>query len=302
MQSLEERKNKTGFIYMRILLIAQDGKLITSLQKVFGLYRAEVNCCLPTASISTIARDEPDLVLLDTETCLALPPFFSQLERLYSCPITAGYYPILIGLIPRQTEVKHSRIYLDLGFDLVFQKPVDCEFFFSQVNALDRRIGIGKHTLISPHLLINIATQDCHLKNTNGKLLGHFRVSPVQFSILQLLIQSPRGIWSRATLMRRMTRENSTEISDRAIDKAIYKIRKGIAECLTNLSEQPQWQIAGGYKHPFIHTQDGGGYYFFDALQLPSDLTPSWGNLPINGRPYEDDWKMLAMHSAKKCG
>ncbi|MEM6835477.1 MAG: winged helix-turn-helix domain-containing protein [Cyanobacteria bacterium P01_C01_bin.120] len=288
---------------MRILLIGQDEKLITSLQEVFELYRAEVNCCSPADSVSTIARDKPDMALLDTETCLALPPFFSQLERLYTCPITAGYYPILIGLIPRQIDVKHSRIYLDLGFDLVFQKPVDCDFFFSQVNALDRRIGIGKDTLISPHLLINTATQDCHLKNTNGTLLGHFRVSPVQFSILKLLIQSPRGIWSRTTLMRRIARENSTEISDRAIDKAMYKIRKIIADCLTTLSEQQcQWQIAAGYKHPFIHTQDGGGYYFFDALQLPSELALSWGSPPINERPYEGGWEMSAMYSTKKCG
>lgn len=274
---------------MRILLVGQDGNLANSLRESFWAHKAEVNCCHPAQSITSIARDQPDIVCIDTESSFQLPAFFLQLQKLYVAPGSGGYYPIVIGIIPRQIEIKHSRIYLDLGFDLVFQKPVDNELFFAQINALDRRVGIGKETLISPHLLLNTKTHDCYFKNTSGTLLVHFRVTPIQFALLKILIQSPRGIWNRTELTRRLTSDVKdtlrATVETRTIDKSIHKIRKVVADRLDTLADRQQWQLVTGYKYPFIQTEDCAGYYFFDALSFPGDA--NWGIQPPGSNLYE---------------
>lgn len=258
---------------MRILLVGQNDELADSLRESFWARKAEVNYCHPAHSITAIAKDQPDIVCIDTDSSCALPAFFLQLQKLYVAPGSGGYYPIVIGIIPCQIEIKHSRIYLDLGFDLVFQKPVDNDLFFSQISALDRRIGIGKDTLVSPHLLINTKTQDCYIKSAYGTLISHFRVTPIQFSLLRIMINSPRGIWHRDDLAHQLTQCRSNDMPpDRAVDKTIYRIRKIIADRIETLAERQQpWQIVKGYKYPFVQTQEHAGYYFFDALSFPSD-------------------------------
>jgi two-component system response regulator QseB len=290
---------------MRILLVGQNDELADSLRESFWARKADVNYCHPTESIVAILKDQPDIVCIDTESSFALPTFFLELQKLYATPGSGGYYPIIIGIIPRQTEIQYSRIYLDLGFDLVFQKPVDNELLFSQINALDRRIGIGKDTLVSPHLLINTRTQDCYFKSTSGTLIAHFRVTPLQFSLLKILIDTPRGIWSRDDLAHQLS-TNTTYTDGRAVDKTIHRIRKVMADQLKTLSEHQQqpWQITTGYKYPFIQTEDFAGYYFFDRLAFPGDAA-TISSLGIQSQhrinPYETPGSICDRQVAEAC-
>ena len=249
---------------MRILLVEQ-GSGLSALRETFFSRDLEINQCEPYQSIPLIERDQPDVVVIDTETFIALPAFFSRLKELYITPTTGGYYPVMIGVIPRQSRIHSESLYLDLGFDLVFQKPIESQIFFSRLAALNRRIGIGKATLMSSHLLINTETQSCYTKSAHGTLFKAFRVSPVQFSILRLFIQSPRKIWSRDEIVMSLIREPD-EVGDRAIDKTVCHLRRKLKSNL-----KTEWRLEPGYKYPFIQTQDGVGYYFFDAVSLPSD-------------------------------
>lgn len=265
---------------MRTLIVSQDIDLANSLREQFLARRVEVSCCLPPQSIAVISRDQPDLVCIDTESSDSLPAFFHQLESMYIAPSITGYYPIIVGITPRQVELKNSIVYLDLGFDLIFQKPVDQALFFAQINALDRRVGTDNNTIKSPHLLLNSSTQDLYLKNANGTLLSHFRVTPIQFEIIAILIRSPRGIWSRAELTQRLSEKMKSNFSGRAIDKAVYKIRRVMANHLDALQPSQPWNLAPTYSYAFIQTHTLSGYYYFDAVSFSSDIAsvPSqWG-------------------------
>jgi hypothetical protein len=72
---------------------------------------------------------------------------------------------------------------------------------------------------------------------------------------------------------------------ERAVDKAIYKIRKNFAKKLKLLGTKQEWRILKRCKYPFIQTEENAGYYFFDAVRLPSDTDPlGWkksGKCPI---------------------
>jgi hypothetical protein len=276
---------------MRVLLVGQQDSRLAHLRTDFLEHNivtqaniVEVNCCEPLQSIITISRDQPDIVCIDTESFFALESFFLHLQTLYPGPSSGAYFPILIGIIPHETNREG---YLDLGFDLVFEKPVQKKLFFAQVNAYKRRLGIGEESITSPHLLLNTSTQDIYLKTSYGTLLEHLRVSPVQFALLKIMVQQPRAIWSRDLLTSRVASEvgdANTPITpgERTIDRHIYKIRRSLESRLAELKKRPElkeWNLVQGYKNPFIHTSEGWGYFYFDAVQLPDDVQDlAWGN------------------------
>lgn len=295
---------------MRVLLIGQDGRFASILSKLFCGHGNEVNCSSPSQSLIAIARDQPDIVCIDIESTFTLQPFFLQLQKLYINPTSGGYYPITIGMIPHAERTNKIDDFLNLGFDLVFEKPIQEKLLFSQIKALDRRLSIGKDVLISPHLLLNTRTHDCHVKTTHGTLLNHFRVTPLQFILLKILISYPRAIWSRLELSKRISdeiRDTSPRIPDvRTIDRSVHKIRKHIGAELAALNPTAPWSLITGYKFPFIHTQESIGYYFFDALSFSNDAAFSnWGVYPPgdpNSRLYETPCTICQYsHSERTC-
>lgn len=284
---------------MRALIVSHDLDLANSLREHFLARRVEVNCCLPPQSIAVISRDQPDIVCIDTESSASLPTFFNQLQSMYIAPRIGGYYPIVIGITPCQVELKNSIVYLDLGFDFIFQKPVDHVVFFAQLQALDRRLGIDSNAIMSPHLLLSKSTQDCYIKNANGTLLSHFRVTPLQFELLAILVKSPRGIWSRPELSQRLCTKLLGDFNGRAIDKAIYKIRRALNEHLDDLQPLQPWSLAPTYTNAFIHTHTMSGYYFFDAINFSSDTASVLSQWEMQGMSHYEPRCSTCKHQGR---
>jgi DNA-binding response OmpR family regulator len=270
---------------MRVLLV---GSLSTTLRNDFIQRGHEVSLSYHEELLTKIISNQPEIVCIDTNSVFAIEPFIVQIQKLY-VDNTAGYQPILISVTPHEANTNRLDL-IDLGFDLVFEEPIDRRLMFSSISALCRRLGIERTTLQSDHLLINIKTQDIYLKRTDGSLLSHVKVTPVQFALLTVLVQRPREIWSRSELTKRVMSEVKSTYSpmspdERAVDKAIYKIRKNFAKKLKLLGTKQEWRILKRCKYPFIQTEENAGYYFFDAVRLPSDTDPlGWkksGKCPI---------------------
>ncbi|NEQ48223.1 MAG: response regulator transcription factor [Leptolyngbya sp. SIOISBB] len=262
---------------MRILVCGDLDNFTGEYLRVFKTIETDVYCCTQADLIPFISRDKPDVVCVQSESSFTSSAQIIQLQELFSVTESRGYRPILVGIVPHETQDAESSTLFDLGVDLVFEKPIR-PASLKQILAFDRRVR-EKNELTSPHLLLDIKTQDCYIKAEQGMLLSNFRVSAIQFIIIKVLTQTPRGIWSREQLLQKIGNEiegdnpSQTLPDIRLVDKNIYRLRQSLSKKIDEI-EHWKWSLAPGYKYPFIQTEEGAGYYFCDALVL-KETVPS---------------------------
>ncbi|MGF1524103.1 MAG: response regulator transcription factor [Leptolyngbyaceae cyanobacterium] len=278
---------------MRCLLVGGN-TFLEETSFLFDQTNYEISGCSFDEALTKMAINHPDIAVINLEPFISIPSFFLRLQQIIR-PDQGSYCPILIGFIPHETSKEQHIKYYNIGFELVVEPPVDIDFLMARIKALIRRIGIGKHITQSQHLMLDRHTRDCFLKTSNGELLGFFKATPMQFDIIQRLVQYPRRIWYRDQFEAAINNTIS-KFDNRAVDTSINRLRERLREQLQKLPKG-SWQINPLCKYPFIQTEYGSGYYFLDCLQLGKDLRAANSSLqpvrqggfkvcPDNTRPF----------------
>jgi len=162
--------------------------------------------------IDTVKKDLPDLIVLD----VMLP-----VKDGVSCckEIRAFSDTPIIMLTARKTE-KDRINGLQAGVDDYVCKPFSAKELMLRIKAILKRTGLA----------INEPTGGLQL-DKNGFLLRYnskeVKLTNLEFSLLNLLIQQPGRIYSREQIIE-LAYKNNRDISDRAIDSHIKNIRKKV--------------------------------------------------------------------------
>ncbi|HEY9624902.1 MAG TPA: response regulator transcription factor [Crinalium sp.] len=178
---------------MRILLVEDDAKLGEALSEALSDQRYVVDVAkdgeMGWEQVTTLPYD---LVLLD----VTLP----KLDGMSLCQRmrTQGYHLPLLMLTARDTSADKIAG-LDAGADDYVVKPFDLPELLARVRALLRRGGSGASSMLQwGNLCLNPSTFEVMYA---GQPL---RLTPKEFSILELLLSNGRRVLSRAVMIERV--------------------------------------------------------------------------------------------------
>ena len=164
---------------------------------------------------------KPDLVILDW----LLPAAKAGIEickELRDNPETSGIPIIMVSV---KDENLDKVVGLEYGADDYIIKPFSPMEFLARVKAVLRRIRpvFTSQTLTFHDILMDLAGYEVR---RTGKSV---QLSPIEFKILQLLIESPNRVLSRENLIDKIW-GNGVDISERTIDVHITRLRKALLD------------------------------------------------------------------------
>ena len=167
-----------------------------------------------------ITQLDPDLVILD----LSLPgeDGLSICRKLRSSEITREIAIIMLTARVNETD---RLLGLELGADDYICKPFSTREVVARVATVLRRTSeqYKSAQLRFANITINTAEFVCMADNTAIKL------TPVEFKLLETLIQRPRHVFTRANLMDTVYTDNRV-VSDRTIDSHMNNLRRKLTQ------------------------------------------------------------------------
>ncbi len=165
---------------------------------------------------STLARQRPDLILLDW-----MLPGISGIEFARRLKRDPKMNQIPIIMLTAKGEEGDKIGGLDSGADDYITKPFSTRELLARVRAVLRR----RQSEVSPELLeagtIRIDLQT-HRVTIKGEPL---EVSPTEFRLLQFFITHPERVYTRSQLLDEVW-GNETYIEERTVDVHIRRVRK----------------------------------------------------------------------------
>lgn len=205
-----------------VLIVEDETKIAQLLQDYFehAGYRVDVAHRGDVVE-SMVARDRPDLVVLD----LQLP----GLDGLDVCRRlrAMGPDPAIMMVTARIDEVDRL-IGLELGADDYVCKPFSPREVVVRAKAILRRMRpmrSGESTLrigpISVDLIAHTAQAEGHDLN----------LTPIEFALMEAMLEQPRRVWSRAQLLERA---KGTDFAgyERNIDGHVKNLRRKLRDSL----------------------------------------------------------------------
>jgi two-component system phosphate regulon response regulator PhoB len=175
--------------------------------------------------IAQVEEFSPDLIILDwmlpTGSGLDICKKIRDNKNIYNTPI------LMLSVRGQDFE---QVIGLDNGVDDFMAKPADGDLrkiqdmLLARAKALVRRylktmkVNVLKYNQISIDL-------EKHIIEVNGKPL---LLPPIEFQIMQLLLEQPENIISREKIMSKIW-GNDADINRKSIDVYIYRLKKSIA-------------------------------------------------------------------------
>lgn len=209
-----------------------------SIQLVLGNYLTEDGYTFVTAGDgaqlkSVLQNIAPTVILLD----LKLPDtdgvnLIQSIRQQCSSPII-----ILSGT----TDTMEKVVCLELGADDYLTKPVELRELSARIKALLRRAESGNSNQSAvvtpktrPPLAFGTFQLDCNrfeLFDSNGQAVG---ITIGEFQLLEALAQAPNRVLSRDFLYG-ITRGESYESYDRAVDIQVGRLRKKLGDAGKNL-------------------------------------------------------------------
>ena len=175
--------------------------------------------------IAQVEEFSPDIIILDwmlpTGSGLDICKKIRKNRNIYNTPI------LMLSIRGQDFE---QVIGLDNGVNDFMAKPADGdlnqiqEMLLARVKALVRRylktmtVNVFKYNQISIDL-------EKHIVQLNGKALS---LPPIEFQIMQILLEQPESIISREKIMSKIW-GNSADINRKSIDVYIYRLKKSIA-------------------------------------------------------------------------
>jgi two-component system response regulator BaeR len=158
---------------------------------------------------------KPDLVLLD----LMLP----GLDGVEVCKQLRAISQVPIIMVTARVEEIDRLLGLELGADDYVCKPFSPRELVARVKAVLRRTGAGASDIGLEGLEIDI---ERFIARFQGRDLG---LTPVEFSLLQVLSAHPGRVFSRDQLMDGMYSDYRV-VSDRAVDTHVKNLRRKLSE------------------------------------------------------------------------
>jgi DNA-binding response OmpR family regulator len=199
---------------MRILLIEDDPMLGKALVRGLSDHGVTVDWARDGAEGSAaLAQDEHALVLLD----LGLPKR-SGLDVLKDARAAGVAIPVVI--ITARDGIDDRVTGLDVGADDYIVKPFELRELLARIRAVRRRHNGQAQSLIAGgEITLDLAT---HRATYRG--IEHI-LSAREFALLQVLLQRPGAIFSRAQIEQQIYGWGE-EVESNAVDVLIHGIRK----------------------------------------------------------------------------
>jgi len=232
-----------------ILVVDDDPELRMLLEKYLGRYDFEIATLPDAADVERrLARFRPDVLVLD----LMLPgeDGLSVCKRLRGRGETV---PII--MLTARDEPFDRVLGLELGADEYIGKPFEPRELVARIDALLRRARLP---VAAPDISENVRVGDWIFDRASRELLrGQERVSLTsgEFALLKALTDHPLEPLRRDQLLA-LARDSAQELSDRAIDVQVSRLRK-------YLEQDPR-------APRYIQTVWGVGYVFVPASRAIS--------------------------------
>jgi DNA-binding response OmpR family regulator len=233
----------------RILVVDDDPELRMLLEKYLGRYDFEIATLPDAADVERrLARFRPDVLVFD----LMLPgeDGLSVCKRLRGRGETV---PII--MLTARDEPFDRVLGLELGADEYIGKPFEPRELVARIDALLRRARLP---VAAPDISENVRVGDWIFDRASRELLrGQERVSLTsgEFALLKALTDHPLEPLRRDQLLA-LARDSAQELSDRAIDVQVSRLRK-------YLEQDPR-------APRYIQTVWGVGYVFVPASRAIS--------------------------------
>jgi two-component system response regulator BaeR len=186
-------------------------------------------------AVDAVRTLKPDLVLLD----LNLP----GLDGMSVCREIRTFSNVPIIMVTARIEEIDRLLGLELGADDYICKPFSPREVVARVKAVLRRLGpsAGAGNSSSHGLTIDASS---FRANANDQALD---LTPVEFRLLQALLEQPGRVYSRDQLMDRVYTDGRV-VSDRTMDSHVKNLRRKLNEALPDVE--------------LIHSVYGVGYRF----------------------------------------
>jgi two-component system response regulator BaeR len=159
-------------------------------------------------ALAAIRSQPPALVVLD----LMLP----GLDGLSLCRAVRAFSELPIVIVTARVEEIDRLLGLDTGADDYLCKPFSPRELVARIRAILRRARVP-----APNLAIDEAGRRI---TVHGRPLD---LTPTEFELLAALARRPGQVFSRAQLLE-LARQDSLDVTDRAIDSHIKNLRRKI--------------------------------------------------------------------------
>ena len=159
---------------------------------------------------------------------IALEPAISELraERIVAWASDSALRPGLIGLIENGSP-RDCEILLAAGFDDVTVTPVSTRELAARVRAVHRRVhwkGVANGRLRFGELTLDLYGRALWFR---GKTIS---LTSIELAVLRELIKARGRPLSRIELLDRAWGEEDLEVSERAVDNVILRLRRKLPE------------------------------------------------------------------------
>lgn len=200
------------------VLVVEDDDSITSVIR-YNLEKEGYNVVSVNdgaEGLAMVKRLKPDLVLLDR--VLPSLPGIDICKAIRSTPDLAGTPVIIISAHGSEIDKIFG---LDRGADDYISKPFSAPELLARIRAVLRRIRPAfSSTIFSfEDLLLDVDARTVYRGDTELKL------SPIEFKILHIMIESPGRVFNREFLMDKIWGGN-VFVGNRTIDVHITRLRK----------------------------------------------------------------------------
>lgn len=194
------------------------------------------------AGLARIGEVQPDVVVSD----INMP----RLDGYALCRTLRenGNGVPLVLLTSRDSEIDEA-LGLQLGADDFVTKPFSTRVLLARVGALVRREQLRAQTEAQPepHVLGKLSLDEARLEVRWGTV--PVVVTVTEFRLLQLLVERPGMVLSRATILERL--RGDTAVAERIVDTYVRRLRRKLE------------QLDPAFRH--IETVVGAGYRWTDA-------------------------------------
>lgn len=222
---------------MRILLVEDEKRLSHFIKKGLVEHGFAVDQAHDGEEGLYLAKEETyDLVILDV-----MLPKLSGIELCKKLRELKKETPVL--MLTAKSEVEDKIEGLDSGADDYLTKPFVFAELKARINALLRR----SYRQVSNNLILADLDVD-PVKHTVNRAGKSIKLTPKEFSILELLIRRKYEVVTRTQIIEHVWDYNFDSMSN-VVDVFIGTLRK---------------KIDKGYKVPLIHTLHGVGYMATD--------------------------------------
>ena len=166
-----------------------------------------------------LVENDVDLVLLDW-----MLPGTSGLEICRQIRKSKSTVHVPVILLTARGEEEDKIRGLDIGANDYVVKPYSIKELLARVRANLRTRSVSKTVDMLSHgsISMNLVT---HVVEVSGRTV---ELGPIEYRLLQVLLQSPGRVYSREQLLEKVWNRNS-EVDTRTVDVHIGRLRKSLA-------------------------------------------------------------------------